>query len=170
MNDLTNQELQADALAPAPAIPAPVPATAGPPLRAIPFIPVKVIDSRPPFAPLATLVLNVVPRPGDGITIDLAGRRVGYKVDFVNVDPYDAFAHVTLGCSPNQPAAASGQVDPAKINEFIQSQDQAFQKLEAYSKTIIVLGYAGLFALWGFVKDHLSHHAIVARRCSSAFP
>ena len=121
-----------------------------------------MIDSRPPYAPLATLVLNVVPRPGDGITIDLAGRRVGYKVDFVNVDPYDAFAHVTLGCSPNQPAAAGGQVDPAKINEFIQSQDQAFQKLEAYSKTIIVLGYAGLFALWGFVKDHLSHRAIVA--------
>ena len=103
----------------------------------------------------------MVPRPGDLITIDLAGRRVSYKVDFVNFEPYDAVAHVTLLCSPSQPAATSGQVDPAKMNEFIQSQDQTFQKLEAYSKTIIVLGYAGLFALWGFVKDHLSHRAIV---------
>ncbi len=48
-----------------------------------------------------------------------------------------------------------------KIKEFIQSQDQIFQKLEAYSKTIILIGYAGLFAVWGFVKDHLSHRAIV---------
>ena len=133
----------------------------GTPLRAIPLIPVKVVDGRSPFAPLATLVLNTLPRPGDWITIDLAGRRVDYRVDFVKFDPYDALAHVTLGCSPNQPAAAAGQVDPAKINEFIQSQDQVFQKLEAYSKTIIVLGYAGLFAIWGFVKDHLSHRAIV---------
>ena len=120
-----------------------------------------MVDGRSPFAPLATLALSMVPRPGDLITIDLAGRRVGYKVDFVNFEPYDAVAHVTLGCSPNQPATADGHVDPAKINEFIQSQDQAFQKLEAYSKTIIVLGYAGLFAVWGFVKDHLSHRAIV---------
>jgi hypothetical protein len=154
MDDVTNQQPQADA-------PVPAPATPAPPLRAIPLIPIKVIDSRPPFAPLATLVLDVVPRPGDGITIDLAGRRVFYKVDFVNVDPYDALARVTLGCSPNQPAAAGGQVDPGKINEFIQSQDQAFQKLEAYSKTIITLGYAGLFAIWAFVKDHLSHRAVL---------
>ena len=53
----------------------------------------------------------MVPRPGDLITIDLAGRRVGYKVDFVNFEPYDAVAHVTLGCSPNQPLTADGQVD-----------------------------------------------------------
>jgi hypothetical protein len=154
MNDLTNQEPQADAAAPAPA-------NAPPPLRAIPLIPIKVVDGRSPFAPLATLPLSVVPRPGDLITIDLAGRRVRYKVDFVYFEPYDPVAHVTLGCSPNQAATATGQVDPTKINEFIQQQNQIFQKLEAYSKTIIVLGYAGLFALWGFVKDNLSHRAIV---------
>jgi hypothetical protein len=104
--------------------------------------------------------LTTVPRPGDWINIDLAGRRVGYKVVFVNFDPYDSDTQVTLG-SPDQPMIAGGQVDPAKITEFIQQQDQSFQKLEAYSKTIIVLGYAGLFAVWGFVKDHLSHRAIV---------
>jgi hypothetical protein len=117
--------------------------------------------SDPPFAPLATIWLTTVPRPGDLINIDFAGRRVGYKVVFVNFDPYDSDAQVTLGCSPDQPMIAGGQVDPAKINEFIQQQEQIFQKLEAYSKTIIVLGYAGLFAVWGFVKDHLSHRAIV---------
>lgn len=151
MHDLTNQEPQV----------APAPATPPPPPRVIPLIPVKVVDGRSPFAPLATLVLSTLPRPGDLITIDIAGRRVGYKVDFVNFEPYDAIAHVTLGCSPSQPSVGV-QSDPAKINEFIQSQEQTFQKLEAYSKTIIVLGYAGLFAIWGFVKDHLSHRAVLA--------
>jgi hypothetical protein len=93
--------------------------------------------------------------------IDLAGRRVLYRVNYVNFNPYDNDAHVTLGCSPFQPETAGGQVDPAKLNEFIQQQNQLFQKAEAYSKTIILLGYAGLFALWGFVKDHLSHRAIM---------
>ena len=167
MNDLANQEPQAAPVSETgPAPPPPTP----PPFRAVPLIPVKVVDGRSPFAPLATLTLSIVPRPGDLITIDLAGRRVGYKVDFVNFEPYDAVAHVTLGCSPNQPATADGQVDPAKINEFIRQQDQSFQKLEAYSKTIIVLGYAGLFAVWGFVKDHLSHRAVITTAGSSAFP
>jgi hypothetical protein len=103
------------------------------------------------------------------ITVDLAGRRVGYKVDFVNFEPYDAIAHVTVGCSPNQ-STAGVQGDPAKINEFIQSQEQSFQKLEAYSKTIIVLGYAGLFGIWGFVKDHLSHRAVLATAMLAGFP
>jgi hypothetical protein len=117
-----------------------------------------LVDARSPFPPLATIFLNSIPRPGDLITVDLSGRRVSYKVDFVNFQPYD-HAQVTLGCSPNQPTAGV-QGDPAKINEFIQSQEQSFQKLEAYSKTI-ALGYAGLFAIWGFVKDHLSHRAVL---------
>ena len=109
MNDLTNQQPQADA-------PAPVPATAPRPLpHAIPHNPVRVVDSRSPYAPLAMIWLTTVPRPGDLITIDLAGRRVSYKVAFVNFEPYDNDAQVTLGCSPNQPAATGGQVDPGKL-------------------------------------------------------
>src|SRR5271155_2348828 len=102
------------------------PPSASPPPRphTYPFIPVKVVDGRPPFAPLATLHLTAVPRPGDGIRIDLAGRRIGYKVDFINFEPYDDTAHVTLGCSPSQPTTAVVQSDPAKISEFIQSQEQ----------------------------------------------
>jgi hypothetical protein len=153
MNDFTNQEPQATA--------APQPTQPPPPVRVIPFVPVKVVDGRAPFAPLATLQLSVIPRPGDSITIDLAGRRVTYHVGFVSIDPYDPVAHVTLGCSAPQPVTAEGQADPAKINAFIQQQDQFFQKAEAYSKTIIALGYAGLFAVWSFVKDHLSHRAMV---------
>ncbi len=148
MNDVKNQEQQT----------ALVSATPPPRPHTYPFIPVKVVDGRSPFAPLATLTLTAVPRPGDLITIDLAGRRVSYKVEFVNFEPYDTTAHVTLGCSPSQPTAVV-QSDPAKISEFIQSQEQVFQKLEAYSKTIITLGYAGLFAIWAFVKDYLSLRA-----------
>jgi hypothetical protein len=156
MNDLPHREPQAAAASDTAPAQAP-----SPPPAALAFTRVKVVDARPPNAPLATLPLNALPRPGDLITIDLAGRRVLYRVDFVNFNPYDNDAQVTLGCSPNQPAPAGVQTDPAKVAEYIQRQEQIFQKLEAYSKTIIVLGYAGLFALWGFVKDHLSHRAIV---------
>lgn len=156
MNDRPNQEPQAVPVSRTAPPPPP------PPLRAVPLIPVKVVDARPPFAPLATLGLTTVPRAGDLITIDLAGRRVSYKVDFVSCEPYDNVADVTLACLPNQPATTSNQLDPAKVNEFIQSQDQAFQKLEAYSKTIIALGYAGLFGVWAYVRNVLSHRAIVA--------
>jgi hypothetical protein len=156
MNDLTNQEPQA---APVPATPPSSPPQAPPPVRA--YIPVKVIDGRPHHAPLApTLQLTAVPRPGDLITIDHAGRHVLYKVDLVTFDPYDLNAHVTLLCSPNHPTPVA-QSDPAKLNEFIQAQEQSFQKSEAYSKTIITLGYAGLFGIWAFVKDHLSHRAVL---------
>ena len=161
MNDITHQEPEA----------APVSETSGPPQpprvpHAYPFIPVRLVDGRSPFPPLATCVLSTVPRPGDGIMIDLAGRRVGYKVDFVNFEPYDFSAQVILGCLPSQ-SAPVGQIDPSKVNEFIQSQEQSFQKLEAYSKTIIALGYAGLFAIWGFVKDHLSHRAVLVMATSA---
>jgi hypothetical protein len=143
----------------APGAPATPPPPQPPPVRAFPFIPVKAVDGRWPHPLLDSFSLNTIPRPGDLITIALAGRRVDCRVDFVKFEPYD-FAHVTLGCSPNQPTAAV-QSDPAKVSEFIQAQQQSFQKAEAYSKTIIGLGYVGLFAIWSFVKDHLSHRAVL---------
>jgi hypothetical protein len=153
MNDQTPQESQG----------APVSATASPQLpRAIPLIPVKVIDGRPPFAPLATIVLNAIPNRGDLITINVAGRPVVHRVDSVNFDPYDGDAHVTLWCLLAASATEDRQVDPAKWAEFIQQQDQMYQRTEALSKTIIVVGYAGVFAIWGFVKGNLSHRAMVA--------
>lgn len=163
MNEVTRQETVE-------AVPVTEPA---PPPRppqhphAYPFIPVNVVDARPPFPPLTTFFLNSIPRPGDLITLALAGRRVGYKVDFVNFEPYDQ-AQIVLGCLPSQSATAA-QIDPGKVTEFIQTQDQAFQKAEAYSKTIIALGYAGLFAIWGFVKDHLSHRAVLATAMLAGF-
>jgi hypothetical protein len=149
MNDIANQEPQA----------ASAPATPPLHLRAVPLIPVKVVDARTPFPIITTLALPAVPRRGEGINVDVGGRRVGYRVEFVNFEPYDQI-QVTLGCLPNVITAAV-QSDPAKVSEFIQAQQQSFQKAEAYSKTIIGLGYVGLFAIWSFVKDHLSHRAVL---------
>ena len=148
--------------------PRPLPPQPPRPPHAYPFIPIKVIDARgtqrtarhplPKRGPPAGRLDQDRPR----------GSGVVYKVDFVNFEPYDATAHVTLGCSPNQPAAAV-QSDPAKVNEFIQAQQQSFQKAEAYSKTIIGLGYVGLFAIWSFVKDHLSHRAVLLTAMLTGF-
>jgi hypothetical protein len=47
------------------------------------------------------------------------------------------------------------------MDEYIRAQEQLFQKDEAYSKTIITLGYAGLFGIWAFVNPHLFRKAIL---------
>jgi hypothetical protein len=127
----------------------------------------RVIDARSPWPTLTTIFLNSVPRPGDSITIDLGDRRAGYKIDFVRFDPNDDI-QVALGCLPSQSGAA-GQIEQAKINEFLQTQEKAFQQAEAYSKTMVTLGYAGLFGIWAFVKDHLSHRAILVTALLAGF-
>ena len=124
------------------------------------LITVKLIDGRHPFPILAVYRLLAVPRPGDLINIDIQGRRPSYRVMWVNFDPSDTISHVTLGCLPNEIAGSAGQADEAKLKErmddFIKSQLQIFDKLDAYSKAIMLGAYAGLFAIWSFAKDGLT--------------
>jgi hypothetical protein len=69
---------------------------------------------------------------------------------------------------PSYPINAS-QFEPARFNDFVQTNEQAFQKAESYSKTMIGLGYVGLFAIWSFVQTHLSHRAILATALLGGF-
>ena len=57
--------------------------------------------------------------------------------------------------SPTPPTSISHPSSCQALN------NEQSRNLEAYSKTIITLGYAGLFAIWAFVKDHLSHRAVL---------
>jgi hypothetical protein len=135
--------------------------------QAYPYIPLRVVDSKSPYPTISTIVLNSVPRPGDGIMVDLGGRRVGYTVNSVQFDPYDAI-HVAIGCVPSE-SLGSGHIESAQIKELIQTNEQSFQKGESYSKTMIGLGYVGLFAIWSFVQGHLSHRAILATALLAGF-
>jgi hypothetical protein len=135
--------------------------------HAFPYIPIRVVDARSPWPTISTIFLNSVPRRGDGITLTLGSRSAGYTIDFVNFDPKEPI-QVTLGCLPSQSVTA-GQIEPAKINDFIQTNEQAFQKAESYSKTMIGLGYVGLFAIWSFVQAHLSHRAILTTALLAGF-
>jgi hypothetical protein len=129
------------------------------PPYAYPFIPVKVVDGRAPYPTITTIFLNSAPRPGDGISLDLGGRTAYYRIEFVNFFPMDSI-QITVGCLPSQPVTTA-QTETANITQFIQTNEQSFQKAESYSKTMIGLGYVGLFAIWSFVQAHLSHRAIL---------
>jgi hypothetical protein len=128
-----------------------------------PNVPVKVIDARPPFPLLWTLSLSAIPRPGDLINIGIKDQPVSYKVSFVNFDPYDNVAHVTLGCVPNQIANGTTTENETalkqRMEDFIKSQLQLFDKAESYSKALILLGFAGTFGVWNFAKDVMSARA-----------
>ena len=127
----------------------------------------RVVDAKSPYPTISTIVLNSVPRPGDGVMVDLGSRRPGYTVKFVQFDPNDAI-QIALGCVASESVTA-GQIEPAKINEFIQTNEQSFQKAESYSKTMIGIGYVSLFAIWSFVQGHLSHRAILTTALLAGF-
>jgi hypothetical protein len=161
MNEIPRQERPVSETSPT--LPSPPPRIP----HAYPYIPMRVVDAKSPYPTISTIVLNSVPRPGDGVMVDLGSRRAGYTVKFVQFDPNDAI-QIALGCVASESVTA-GQIEPAKINEFIQTNEQSFQKAESYSKTMIGIGYVGLFAIWSFVQGHLSHRAILTTALLAGF-
>ena len=133
INDLPNQQPQADT-------PAPVPGFRGadPGDRATASSPSHSAHPRqghrwpPALRPARHDLADRHPKvggmgsPSTSRADEWATRSISSTSTPTTLSPTDS------GCSPNQPAAAGGQIDPAKINEFIQSQDQAFQKLSEF--------------------------------------
>jgi hypothetical protein len=158
------EERAAAATAIAPDTPSPPGAVAPTPQNAPPnLIPVRIVDARPPFPLLWTVSLSAVPHPGDGIMVGIEGRLVPYRVGFANFNPFDTVAHVTLGCTPqeapNSPEVINSDTLKQRMDDYIKSQMQLFDKAEAYSKALILAGYAGLFGVWSFTKDVLTARA-----------
>jgi hypothetical protein len=126
------------------------------------LIPVKLIDGRPPFPILAVYRLLGVPRSGDLINIDVEGRRPLFRVLWVSFDPFDPISQIRIYCVPTE--ISNGELaDEAKLkermDEFIKFQLQIYEKLDAYSKAIMLGGYAGIFAIWSFSRDILTPRA-----------
>jgi hypothetical protein len=124
------------------------------------LVPVRLVDARPPYPLLARYRLLAVPRPGDGIMIDFEGRRVPYRVIFVNFDPFNDLTHITLGCLPSAEAGNGKEVSEAKLkqqmDDYVDSQHRLFERADAYAKAILLAGYAGLFGIWSFARDVLT--------------
>ncbi|WP_158811993.1 hypothetical protein [Beijerinckia sp. L45] len=123
----------------------------------------RIVDGRPPFPDLFDTLLAGVPRPGDNISIPTSAGAAGYKVQWVNWDPR-ADVQVTIGCLPNQtvdpPTAMSAADVKQRIEDLTKSNLQIFEKAEAYTKAIILAGYAGLFGLWSFAQTSLTPREI----------
>jgi hypothetical protein len=163
MNDIPPRGDEAPSeVAPDPISDPSVPARPSIPVAPITPVLVRLVDGRPPFPQLARYRLLAVPRPGDGIFIEVDGRRSPYRVSFVNFDPFNDINHITISCLPNDTRGAGGVNDAnlkEKMDEYIETQHRFFERAEAYSKAILVAGYAGVFAIWGFARDVLSARA-----------
>lgn len=122
-------------------------------------ITVLIVDSRPPFPELALHALDAIPRPGDLINIAITGKLVGYKVDFVNFNPFNERNQITLGCSFSAPtiAANAEAIDlKERMDHVVKVQTQVFEKAQAYSNAFMLGWYAGIFAVWTFSRGVLT--------------
>jgi hypothetical protein len=122
-------------------------------------IPVLLVDASQPFPELALYMLDALPRPGDIINVAISGKPVGYRVAFVNFNPFNERSQVTLGCSFIVPStsASNGQIElKERMDQAVKSTMQIYEKAQAYSNAMMLAGYAGIFALWTFSKGALT--------------
>jgi len=128
------------------------------------LIPVKLVDGRQPFPVLAMLVLTSTPRAGEGILIDIQGRKAVYKISFVTFNPYDSDAHVTLGCIPddgnNNTTNSVDQNLKIRMDDVIKWQLTIYDRGQTFSNAIMFAGYAGVFALWSFTRQQLTETSV----------
>jgi hypothetical protein len=129
---------------------------------------VRLLDPRPPYPAIETYLLAAVPRAGELINVAIRGTLYLYKVEWVFINPFDKVSQVNVAISrTDQPTWPLSNSQPTNTNQqdarqnnpfdqFIKAQLQLFEKGESYSKVIILLGYAGIFAVWNYVKDVLT--------------
>lgn len=119
-------------------------------------IPVLIVDAKEPFPELALYRLDVVPRAGDFILVGVSGQLRNYRVEFVNINPFQQKSHVSVGCSfvdGNSTITNSSNDMKERMDKVIQMNTQVFDKALAYSTAIKAVGYAGILALWAMSRD-----------------
>jgi len=126
---------------------------------------ILVTDAEEPFAQLAFLRLQAVPRPGDMIDIFVGPKIVTYSVNYVNFNPYEQRCHITVGCKfvPSPRAQINAGSVPLDLKERMEqvtkSSLQVYEKAQAYTNAILLAGYAGVFGLWSFAKGSMTGRA-----------
>jgi hypothetical protein len=128
------------------------------------YILARLIDARSPFPLLDNFKLAALPRQGDLINVQTStSSLVGYRVQFINFNPYQEY-QVTIGCLPPEEAPSPSGVSAAELKErmdnFVKSQLQVFERAQAYSNAMILAGYAGIFGIWSLTKDTLTKNTI----------
>jgi hypothetical protein len=120
------------------------------------FVLVQIVDGRPPFSILHSAKLASVPNKGDLIRLPTSNSVSNFAVSFVNFDPMKD-VQVTIGCVPWEDQASPGNANlQERMDNYIKSQGELFVKAETYAKAVILLGFAGIFGIWSFVRDYLS--------------
>ncbi|MGA2492169.1 MAG: hypothetical protein ABSF67_04380 [Roseiarcus sp.] len=131
------------------------------------YILARAIDARSPFPLLSLFKLAALPRKGDLLNVQVStGSVVGYRVEWVNFNPYVEY-QITIGClPPDVPSVPSETTKPAiddlkeRMDNVVKAQLQVFERGQAFSNAMILAGYAGIFGLWSLSKDTLTNNTI----------
>lgn len=103
--------------------------------------------------------MYAIPRPGDIVYLKEKTPSPFYAVQWVSFDPHSDNWGVIIGCSiPKvQPAPSPQNISIEKLRAADSDfQSRVFEHAKGYSNVILLAGYAGLFAIWGFVRSDLS--------------
>lgn len=129
--------------------------------KMVPDISFRLILDRAPFVPLGTLSLPVLPREGDLLALQIDGRPAMAKVSWVNFhlgrEPSPIDVAVTFDGA--QPKAGNLIAQEEAIKKLMDFNTRLYEKASSHNNAMMLAGYAGLFAIWGFIKDFLSQNA-----------
>lgn len=123
----------------------------------------RIIHDKAPFIPLGTLSLAGVPRKGDSIGFTFNGKFHIPSVSWVNWYPghneHDVEIAVDLLGAPEN-GGTDAQVDSqAELAKLVELNARIYEKAASHNNVMMLAGYAGIFAIWGFVKDFLSKNS-----------
>ncbi len=123
----------------------------------------RLIHDKAPFIPLGTLSLAGVPRKGDSIGFTFDGKFHMPSVSWVNWYPghneYDVEIAVDLLGAPESIGSGTQVDSQAELAKIVELNARIYEKAASHNNVMMLAGYAGIFAIWGFVKDFLSKGA-----------
>ncbi len=123
----------------------------------------RIIHDKAPFIPLGTLSLVGVPRKGDNIGFTFNGSFHIPSVSWVSWHPghneHDVEIAVDLLGAPDSGSADVKVDSQAELAKLVELNARIYEKADSHNNVMMLAGYAGIFAIWGFVKDFLSKNA-----------
>lgn len=130
------------------------------PPASLPHIKVKLIQSAPPHLPLGVALFYVTPRVGEWVHFQIDGRMMFGKAEWINhyLENGDIHLEVALNINSNEKLAIKNNADQI-FNKIIEANIRLYDKTLSHNNAMMLAGYAGLFAIWTFIKDFLSAKA-----------
>lgn len=123
-------------------------------------LPIRIIHAKDPYLPLTIAQMMVIPRAGEIIHFRLDGRALFGAVAWVNHYPGNELFQIEVAVDfENKPMSLGGEESPDILTKIVDFNSRLYEKAASHNNVMMLAGYAGLFAIWGFIKDYLSQNA-----------